>query len=73
MGSRYAQNLLKANHSVYVYNRTKDKAQFLVDQGAVYAETPRKTAEQADIVISMVTDDEASKTVWLDPETGAVI
>lgn len=71
MGSRIAQNLLQAGHSVIVYNRTAAKASPLVSQGAIYAATPRAAAEQADIVISMVTDDEGSQEVWLNPETGA--
>ncbi|NEQ70354.1 MAG: NAD(P)-dependent oxidoreductase [Symploca sp. SIO2D2] len=73
MGSRIAQKLLKTNHQVIVYNRTADKAKLLVEQGAIYAAKPREAAEQAEIVISMVTDDLASRAVWLDPETGAIL
>lgn len=73
MGSRVAQNLLNANHQVVVYNRTADKVIPLLKQGAVYAATPREAAEQVDIVISMVTDNDVSRTVWLDPETGAAV
>lgn len=73
MGSRIVQNLLKANHQVVVYNRSADKVQPLLNQGAVYAATPREAAQQADFVISMVTNDEVSRIVWLDSETGAVL
>lgn len=73
MGSRVAQNLLKANHQVVVYNRTAEKAMPLVDRGATYAATPREAAAQVDIVISMVADNEVSRSVWLDSETGAVV
>ncbi len=73
MGSRVAQNLLNANHEVVVYNRTRDKAMPLINQGAIYAATPREAATQANIVISMVTDNNVSRTVWLDPETGAAM
>jgi 3-hydroxyisobutyrate dehydrogenase len=73
MGSRIAQNLLKANYQVIVYSRSSDKARFLVEQGAVYSATPREAAEQAEIVISMVADNEASRSIWLDPETGAAM
>jgi len=72
MGSRMARNLLSANHVVVVYSRTADKVTPLVNQGAVYAATPREAAEQADVVISMVTDNAASRTIWLTPETGAI-
>ncbi|MCA1995243.1 MAG: NAD(P)-dependent oxidoreductase [Coleofasciculus sp. S288] len=72
MGIRIAQNLLKANHQVVVYNRTAEKTMPLINQGAVYASTPREAAEQGEIVIGMVTDNDASRTIWLSPETGAV-
>jgi 3-hydroxyisobutyrate dehydrogenase-like beta-hydroxyacid dehydrogenase len=72
MGSRIAQNLLKAGHPVIIYNRTADKVHPLVKQGAIYAATPREAAEQADIVMSMVSDDDVSRQVWLDPATGAL-
>ncbi|MFM7427630.1 MAG: NAD(P)-dependent oxidoreductase [Elainella sp.] len=71
MGSRMAQNLLQAGYSIVVYNRTKQKAEPLLEQGATYAETPRAAAAQADIVISMVTDDQVSRQIWLDAATGA--
>jgi 3-hydroxyisobutyrate dehydrogenase len=73
MGFRVAQNLLSNNHKVFVYNRTADKATPLLDKGAVWAATPREAATAADIVISMVTDNEASRAIWLDPETGAAM
>ena len=73
MGSRMAQKLLNANYSVVVWNRTKAKAKPLIELGAMYAATPKEAAEQADVVISMVTNDEASRAIWLDTETGAVL
>jgi len=71
MGFRIAQNLLNANYQVVVYNRTVIKAKPLVEQGAIFATTPREAAQQADVVISMVTDNAASRTVWLNSKTGA--
>lgn len=73
MGSRIAQNLLNANHPVVVYNRTVEKVKPLLNRGAVYATTPKAAAEQADVVISMVTDNDGSRSIWLDPETGAAM
>ncbi len=72
MGQRMVRRLLDVGHSVYVYNRTASRADMLVEAGAHRAETPREAAAQAEIVISMVTDNEASKHIWLDPSTGAV-
>ena len=71
MGSRIAQNLLNAEYQVVVYNRTVDRVQPLLNQGVTYAATPEAAAEQADIIVSMVTDDDGSRKVWLDPESGA--
>ncbi|MEM1292929.1 MAG: NAD(P)-dependent oxidoreductase [Cyanobacteria bacterium P01_H01_bin.162] len=72
MGSRVAQNLLRAGYALVVYNRTANTAKPLLEQGAVFAETPQKAAAQADVVVSMVTDDAASREVWLHPQVGAV-
>lgn len=71
MGLRVAQNLLQAGYSLVIYNRTADRAQPLIAQGAVFAATPRQAAAQADVVISLVTDDAASREIWLHPKTGA--
>ncbi|MEL7332116.1 MAG: NAD(P)-dependent oxidoreductase [Cyanobacteria bacterium J06560_2] len=72
MGSRIAVNLISAGYSVTVWNRSSDPIKALVEHGAIAAATPRQAAEQADIVISMVTDNDASKSIWLAPETGAL-
>ena len=71
MGSRLAQNLLQSDYSVVVHNRTPEKAQTLIKQGAVFANNPRDAVEQSDVVISMVTNDESFRQIWLTPETGA--
>lgn len=72
MGSRMASRLVQAGFSVKVWNRTPKAAENLLQQGAIWANTPREAAENADFVIAMVRDNEASKQVWLDPETGAL-
>jgi 3-hydroxyisobutyrate dehydrogenase len=72
MGSRMAHNLINAGASVAVYNRSAEKAKPLVDQGAIWAATPREAADQAQFVISMVRDDDASRQVWLAADTGAI-
>lgn len=73
MGSRLAHNLLNAGYPVVVHNRTIEKAQPLVDFGATFATSPRAAAEQSDVVLSMVTDNEISRHVWLAAETGAIL
>lgn len=68
MGSRMAKRLIKAGHEVVVYNRTRERAQALESEGAAWAGSPREAAERCDVVISMVTDDAASRALWLDPD-----
>lgn len=72
MGSRMAANLIKANHHVTVWNRSPQAAQALLEAGARSAQTPKEAARDADFVIAMVRDNDASRQVWLDPDTGAL-
>jgi|HigsolmetaAR201D_1030396.scaffolds.fasta_scaffold26266_2 3-hydroxyisobutyrate dehydrogenase len=64
MGAGIAKNLLKNGYAVRVYNRTASKAQPVVDAGASFAATPREAAQGADVVISVIGDDAASRAVW---------
>jgi len=63
MGSRMAQRLLAAGHRVTGYNRTKAKAQTLLDAGMTWGESPRAVAQAADITFSMVANTEALRAV----------
>ncbi len=72
MGSRMAFKLLQSGFEVAIYNRTGSHAMELVEAGASYHTTPVSSVEGADLVISMVTDDVAAKTVWFDNEVGAI-
>jgi 3-hydroxyisobutyrate dehydrogenase len=65
MGSGMAHNLLKAGFPLTVYNRTRTKAEPFAAQGARIAETPCDAAEGADVIVSMVGDDDASRAMWL--------
>lgn len=56
MGSRVVKRLLDAGHTVTGYNRTKSKAQWLLDLGMRWGETPRAVAEAADVTFTMVTN-----------------
>lgn len=65
MGLEMAGNLLKAGHQLTVYNRTKAKTKPLVKAGAAHAETPAKAVNEAEFIISITGDDDASRSVWL--------
>ncbi|GAB7536634.1 NAD(P)-dependent oxidoreductase [Burkholderia sp. 3C] len=71
MGSRMAANLIRAGHRVTVWNRSPQAAAPLVEAGARLADTPKAAAADAAFVIAMLRDNEASRQVWLDPDTGA--
>ena len=68
MGAGMAGCLLRAGFPLTVYNRTAAKAAPFDERGAALAATPREAAVGADIVISMVGDDDASRAVWLGPD-----
>ena len=72
MGSRMAKNILAANFELTVWNRSENAGRPLRESGAKWAKTPREAASDAEIVIAMVTDDEASETIWCDEHTGAL-
>jgi 3-hydroxyisobutyrate dehydrogenase-like beta-hydroxyacid dehydrogenase len=63
MGAGIAANLLRAGHSVAVWNRTPDKARRLVDVGAVLAASPKAAATDRDVVLTMLADDAALTAV----------
>ena len=59
MGGTVAKRLLDAGHTVHGWNRTPEKAQWLVDDGMLLAGSPREAAERAEVVFAMVTDTKA--------------
>jgi 3-hydroxyisobutyrate dehydrogenase-like beta-hydroxyacid dehydrogenase len=63
MGGRVTKRLLGAGHSVIGYNRTSSKAQWLLDAGMLWGESPRVVAESADVIFSMVTNTSALRSI----------
>lgn len=72
MGARMARRALDAGFPLTVYNRTASRAAALGDSGAKVATSPREAVADADRVVACVTDDEASRALWLDEEGGAL-
>jgi len=68
MGGGVAKRLLDAGHNVTGWNRTRDKAQWLVDAGMHLADSPREVAERSDIVFTMVTNTAAVQAVTDGPD-----
>src|SRR5262249_3028674 len=71
MGSGMARRLLANGYPVSVFNRNRERAIPLLTEAANVAASPREAASKAEVVISMVADDSASRAVWLG-ENGAL-
>jgi len=68
MGRAMIMRQLAAGHSITAYNRTVEKTRDVAKAGAVIAPTPAAAVENADIIFSSVTNDEASRQVWTGPD-----
>ena len=72
MGIGMVRRLLKVGeYPITVYNRNAEKAAPLIAEGAKVARTPREAAQGAQVVIAMLSDDAASRAIWLG-ENGAL-
>lgn len=65
MGHGIADNFLKNDYEVFVWNRSKDKAKDLITKGVKMTTTPSEAAHHADIVFEVTASDESSREVWL--------
>ncbi len=68
MGQGIVPRLLAAGHEVTGWNRTKAKADPLLDQGMTWAGSPRRLAQESELVLSIVTDSRAVEAVALDDD-----
>ena len=59
MGSRMAANLQKHGHSLVVFNRTREKAQPLLAEGARWADSPAALATEVEIIFTMLAHPDA--------------
>ena len=64
MGSEMVLRLLEKGHNVTGYNRTRAKAERLVEKGMDWAESPRLVASSADVTLSMVTNSAALGAIY---------
>jgi 3-hydroxyisobutyrate dehydrogenase-like beta-hydroxyacid dehydrogenase len=68
MGGLMAQRLLEKGHTLTGYNRTRSKAQPLIDKGMKFAPTPRAVAEAADVIFSSVANSAALTSIAEGPD-----
>jgi 3-hydroxyisobutyrate dehydrogenase len=71
MGHGMAGRYLEAGFTVSVWNRSRAKAEDLIARGAKWATSPEDAAIDADAVVTMVADDDASREVWLTKDGAA--
>ena len=71
MGHGMAGRYLDAGFAVTVWNRSRAKAEGLIVRGAHWATSPEDAAIDADAVVTMVADDQASRAVWLGQDGAA--
>ncbi|MGE6631167.1 NAD(P)-dependent oxidoreductase [Bacillus sp. NPDC077027] len=72
MGNSMAGHLLDAGYDVFVYTRTKMKAEALLQKGAVWKDSVKQLAEEADVVITMVGYPSDVERIYLG-ENGLVV
>jgi len=68
MGGRMVKRLLDAGHEVTGYNRTKQKADWLIAEGMRWASSPREVVQAVDVTFSMVTGTQALQAITGGPE-----
>lgn len=68
MGSAMAERLLDAGFDLTLYNRTKEKAEKLIEKGAAWATSPKEASHNCDILLSMVSDDHSLDAIMNGPD-----
>jgi len=68
MGGNMVARLLEKGHAVTGYNRTRSKAQWLIDKGMKFADSPKEVAVASDVTFSMVTNAAALTAVMEGPD-----
>ncbi len=63
MGGQMVSRLLDKGHTITGYNRTRSKAQWLIDKGMKWADSPRAVAAAANVILSMVTNSDALREI----------
>src|SRR5881397_4003208 len=67
MGGHMVERLLDKGHAVTGYNRTRPKAQWLIDRGMTWADSPRAVSSSCDIVLSMIANSDALSEIAEGP------
>jgi 3-hydroxyisobutyrate dehydrogenase-like beta-hydroxyacid dehydrogenase len=63
LGTAIAENIVESGHDLFVYNRTASKTKALTDKGAIACATIQALANECTIILSIVSDDKALKSI----------
>jgi 3-hydroxyisobutyrate dehydrogenase/glyoxylate/succinic semialdehyde reductase len=70
MGSGMASNLLKKGHELVIFNRSYQKAESLIENGATWASTPADVARQVKVIITMLAKPSVVEELALNKDNG---
>jgi 3-hydroxyisobutyrate dehydrogenase len=65
MGTAMVEKLLNVGHRVFIYNRTKQKAEKLISQGAIWCESPADVATKTELIFSMISTPDVLQQISL--------
>jgi 3-hydroxyisobutyrate dehydrogenase-like beta-hydroxyacid dehydrogenase len=68
MGGQMVARLIEKGHTVTGYNRTRSKAEWLIEKGMKWADTPRAVCEAAEVTLTMVTNNAALAAITEGPD-----
>lgn len=68
LGTPIAENIIEKGNQLFVYNRTASKTKTLTDKGATAIASVKELAATCDVVITMVSDDKALKSISEGPD-----
>src|SRR5258705_1582660 len=68
MGSRIARRLLEHGYQLMAYDRSREAADALAKYGATVADSIAILASEADVILTCLTNDDAVKSVYTDPQ-----
>ncbi len=64
MGARIVKRIMDAGFRVVVFDRTREKAEALIAQGAACVPSPRALAMESDVIMSCLSNDDAVKSIY---------
>ncbi len=68
MGRGMANNFIKRDYPIFVWNRTREASEGFIQKGASVCSSPEEVAKNADIIFEITANDESSQKVWMSKD-----